>query len=62
MDRLLTLDQVVRQSALCHPDWTVADHVMYVNSEAWHLDSVTAEDIEAVLTRLSIRTGVGEQV
>lgn len=29
----LTFDEIVLQSALCHPDWTVEDHWGYLTYE-----------------------------
>jgi hypothetical protein len=39
----LTVWQAVRQSWLIHPDWTVADHVGWLDDEAYDLDALDGD-------------------
>ncbi|WBB53873.1 hypothetical protein [Verrucosispora sp. WMMD573] len=44
----LTIWQAVRQSWLIHPDWTVADHLAWLNDEAYDTGTLTGDPAEVV--------------
>ncbi|MFD1083463.1 hypothetical protein [Micromonospora andamanensis] len=44
----LTIWQAVRQSWLIHPDWTVADHLAWLNDEAYNTGTLTGDPAEVV--------------
>ncbi|MDG4793520.1 hypothetical protein [Micromonospora sp. WMMD1082] len=44
----LTMWQAVRQSWLAHPDWTVAEHLAWLDGEGYDTASVTGEPAELI--------------
>ncbi|TCB91675.1 hypothetical protein E0H26_25540 [Micromonospora zingiberis] len=44
----LTMWQAVRQSWLIHPDWTVADHLVWLDNEAYDTGTLTGDPAEVV--------------
>ncbi|WP_235944850.1 hypothetical protein [Verrucosispora sioxanthis] len=44
----LTIWQAVRQSWLIHPDWTVADHLAWLDDEAYDTGTLTGDPAEVV--------------
>ncbi|WP_239126795.1 hypothetical protein [Asanoa siamensis] len=44
----LTLWQAVRQSWLIHPDWTVADHLAWLDDEAYDTGTLSRDPAEVV--------------
>jgi len=44
----LTMWQAVRQSWLIHPDWTVSDHLVWLDGEGYDTDDLTGDPAEVV--------------